>query len=185
MFNVRLLVIGFMLGVAMFANAQFAWGVKGGILLSNFYGLEMSDSRNIRYGFNLGVVADYNFQSDMSILTGLNFRNATITGGSVDYDDLYVQVPLYYSYKIYFNSTSRVVFRGGPYVAFGVLSKRDDEGIKNMTFGNSGPFDAGIGIGSGVEANKLLFDIGVDLGLTDLNYPSHSTTAYITIGFLF
>lgn len=101
------------------------------------------------------------------------------------YDEFYLQLPLYYSYKIYLNSDSRLVFRAGPYFAFGFLTKRDDEGIKNLKFGNNGPFDAGIGIGSGIELYNLLFEIGADFGLTDLNYPSRSTTGYFSIGYLF
>lgn len=185
MFKIRLWFIAFMMGVSALANAQFAFGMKGGALISNFYGMEMSDTHNTRYGFNVGMVADYNFQSDRSILTGFNLRNATVSTANMKYDEFYLQLPLYYSYKIYLDTYSRLVFRGGPFFAFGFITKRDDEGITKLKLGNNGAFDAGIGISSGVELNKLLIDIGADFGLTDMIYPRRSTTGYLTIGFLF
>ncbi|MDD3512104.1 MAG: outer membrane beta-barrel protein, partial [Fermentimonas sp.] len=70
--KIRLFLVLAMFAVATAVSAQVSLGVKGGVNMSNFYGEEL-DNENVKIGFNVGLLADYEFSYNSAIQTGLFF----------------------------------------------------------------------------------------------------------------
>ncbi len=60
-----------MLAIATAVSAQVSLGVKGGVNMSNFWGGEELNSKNAKFGFNIGLAAEYEFAPAMAIQSGL------------------------------------------------------------------------------------------------------------------
>ncbi len=132
---------------------------------------------------------------------------------------MYLQLPVHFAYKIDVNPGTRVVLHAGPYVAYGVGGKRSgkanlkvsgnvpadqkallDEAIKQANASTTGvntfdkktglkPFDAGVGLGIGVEFGSILVDLGWDMGLLNISNTKDGSlknqNAYFSVGYKF
>ena len=184
--KLRLTFLAVVLMVATVASAQISWGVQGGLNVSNIrdiHGLE-----EVKFGFNIGVLTDFGFASNMSIRSGLYFTtkgaNEMVDGGSGHLLLPYMQIPVHFAYKIDLRSGTRFVLHAGPYAAFGFGSNR---------FGNEDsqfqPFDFGVGLGAGFEFGRILTGIGWDMGLIDISHSENrnvkNRNAFLTVGYRF
>ena len=114
-------------------------GIKGGVNMSNLYGKETKDTK-MKLGFNVGMAADYEFESNVAIQSGLYFitKGAKLSSSKIDQkvgdirlsgtvdktaNAMYLQVPLHLAYKIDVTPGARVVLHAGPYAAYGVGGK--------------------------------------------------------------
>ncbi len=173
--------------VAFTASAQLS--VRGGLGLSNMIG-EDAEDLDPKLGFVVGVGYDYDFAQGVAFQTGLY----ALTKGYKWEDDvtsnaIYLQVPLHVAAKIDFTPGTRIVIHGGPFLAYGIAGKSKALGVSVDTFGEDGAkrFDAGFGLGVGTEVGRLLFDLGVDMGLLSPYEDGKvkNMSAYLTVGFRF
>ncbi len=205
--KMRLTFVVAMLAVAVSVSAQLSLGVKGGMTMSNLNGDELTD-KNMKIGFNVGLLADYEINQSSAIQTGLYFltKGSRYHGsfgsisGEVTVNPMYLQIPLHYAYKIAVTPGTRVVLHAGPYAAYGVGGKSKgkvsiaDQSIESKgvdVFGDNGfkPFDAGLGLGVGAEFGSFLVDLGWDMGLVNIANVDNATiknqSAYLSVGFKF
>lgn len=113
--------------------------IKGGVNMSNLYGKEVKDTK-MKLGFNVGIAADYEFESNVAIQSGLYFitKGAKLSSTKIDQkvgdiklsgtvdktaNAMYLQIPLHLAYKIDVTPGARVVLHAGPYAAYGVGGK--------------------------------------------------------------
>lgn len=194
-----------MLAVVTVASAQMNLGIKGGLNMSNYVvGDEITD-KNMKLGFHVGLAADYDFAPNMAIQSGLLF---TTKGSTLKLTDnieftenlMYLQLPVHLAYKLDVSPGTRIVFHGGPYLAYGIGGKRtakagdlSGEWNVNKVFGDAAgqykPFDAGLGLGVGAEFGPMLFDIGWDMGLVNMSNRNSGNVknqnAYLSVGYKF
>ena len=196
--NLKLTLIVAMLTVVSVVSAQVDLGVKGGINMSNFGGL---DNNKSKIGFNIGVSLDYDFAPNMGIQSGLfaTTKGYKYKGNSLEYSDnlVYLQLPVHFAYKIDVTPGTRVFLHAGPYAAYGVGGSRslkvgEFEGSSKKVFGDGAgqykAFDAGLGIGAGVELGRLFFDLGWDFGLVNIAQQGgdvKNQNAYLSVGYKF
>ena len=155
-----------------------------------------------KFGFNIGAFADFDFAHNMAIQSGLFFttkgsrENVRVSDGMerIVTNFLYLQVPVHFAYKIDVSPGMRVVFHGGPYVAYAVGGSVRVNGERDRNaFGcrviQYQPFDWGLGIGVGGEFERILVGIGWDFGLFDIsnqsNVRSRNQSAFLTVGYRF
>lgn len=199
--KLRLTLVVAMLAVVTVASAQMNLGIKGGLNMSNLYGDELND-KNMKLGFHVGLAADYDFAANMAIQSGLFFstKGYKVKRDALEYTEnlMYLQVPVHLAYKVDVTPGTRIVFHGGPYLAYGVGGKRDFkvgslEGSSDKIFGDGTlqykPFDAGLGIGVGAELGQFLLDLGWDFGLVNISNASNGNVknqnAYLSVGYKF
>ena len=194
-----------MLAIVTVASAQMSLGVKGGVNMSNFYGDELTD-KNMKIGFNVGLLADYEIAYNSAIQSGLffithGFKSETTTWNAEYTENLmYLRIPIHYAYKIDVTPGTKVVLHAGPYVAYGVGGSRkasvgnisgewDVDKIFGDEVGQYKPFDAGLGLGVGAEFGPLLLDLGWDMGLVSIsnsdNVNIKNQNAYLSVGYKF
>jgi hypothetical protein len=123
--------------------SQFKLGVKAGMNVSTFGGVEMKDSEDqkiyedgleSKIGYHVGLAADYGFTEKLSLQTGLMWTNkGTKFELSEEEDDFkaelkstislnYLEIPINLAYKM-----GNFQIHAGPYVAFGVAGKSETE----------------------------------------------------------
>lgn len=211
----KIVLVLAMVALAGAMSAQeLSLSIKGGANMSNLTGKGMKDTK-MKLGFNVGILADYEFAPNTAIQSGLyfmtkgaksptvelsqKFGEATISskaGGTIN--TMYLQVPVHFAYKVDVAPDTRIVFHGGPYVAYGIGGKTKasvdvktsgtvsdaqkaliDQYVKQLnatsketdTFGKNAlkPFDAGLGLGIGAEFGSFLVDLGWDMGLINIS----------------
>ena len=110
-----------------------------------------------------------------SFQTGLNFISKGVKGDGVTdawdvvdvtINQLYLELPLMVGARIHTASNFDLLFKGGPYLAYGVGGKIKIDGVseKADTFGDDGlkRFDAGLGLGVAFEFGNIV--VGVETG---------------------
>ncbi|MDR1717367.1 MAG: PorT family protein [Prevotella sp.] len=215
-----LVVVAFLLAVSI--NAQdkpLTFGVKAGMNLSNFGG-DGADGMDAKIGFNVGLTVDYALTQDLYLLTGLEFTmkggkdegsfsmthptygQISFTGKEND-NPMYLQIPIHLGYKLAVTDATNIIFRAGPYIAYGVGGKSKIEGKATVDdiivdldtdvdfFGKDKAkrFDVGLGLGVGAEFGKIGVSLGYDFGLANIA-PSNAgkvrnINAYLTVGYKF
>lgn len=215
------LVITFVALAAVVSAQSASLSIKGGLNMSNYYGDDMHD-KSLKPGFHIGVGAELEFMENIAVQTGLFFsskgakyqyRSPNQIINDVDFNITanYIQLPIHLAYKIDVTPGTKIVFHAGPYIAYGVGGKRKidsqfTEDLKPIfgdmevnTFDSDWglkPFDLGIGIGVGAEFDKLIVDLGWDMGLKDISrgltigQTSYSQNirnqnAYLSVGYKF
>ena len=179
-------------GIISLANAQSAsLSIKGGLNMSNFYGNKLTD-KNMQPGFHIGVGADLEFVTNISLQTALLFTTKGAkyhfdypVVGDVEYNitSNYIQLPIHIAYKMDINKGTKLVFHAGPYVAYGIGGKRKIESKYSADldsfFGKQEvntfdkkfgyrPFDVGGGVGVGVELGLITVDLGWDMSFYNI-----------------
>ncbi len=187
------LVIALLAIVSLVSAQSASLNIKGGLNMSNYYGDNLTD-KNLKPSFHVGVGADLEFITNVSIQTGLYYssKGAKYTynspfkaAGDIEYDVTanYIQLPIHLAYKLNITPGSKVFFHAGPYFAYGVGGKRNikskyTDDLKPIfgeqelnTFDSSfglKPFDIGVGLGVGIEFDVILIDLGWDMGLKNI-----------------
>jgi hypothetical protein len=201
--KIKMTLLAVALMVATVANAQFSWGVQGGVNLSNLsFDQDIPLSVNPKIGFNIGLMADYDFAHNMAIQSGLFFTTKgakserEILGNELKttINLMYLQIPVHFAYKVDVTPGARIVFHGGPYAAYGVGGSHKVNGKKvddSKIFGDDGyrPFDFGLGIGVGAEFGQIFVGLGWDMGLANISRGDVGTlrnqNAFLTVGYKF
>lgn len=201
----RLMALMAMLVMVAGASAQVNLGIKGGVNMSNYYGDELNE-KNVKIGFHVGLAAEYEFVPGSALQTGLFFTTKGLKTEDTDWNAkysenlMYLQLPVHYAYKMDVTPGTRLVFHGGPYIAYGVGGSRkasvgniNAEWDVDNIFGDGlvqyKPFDAGLGLGVGAEFGPILFDLGWDMGLVNISRTSNgdikNQNAYLSVGYKF
>lgn len=197
------LLVGLAASISMSAQLPVSFGVKAGMNLSEMQKLE----DNIKVGSNVGVTAELALPSNFYLMSGLEFTTKGAKGksitvvpvgmsqsvtGKATYNAMYLQLPIHAGYKLDLTPGTKLVFRVGPYLAYGVGGKIkwniDQVGDKDFFNDDSNRFDFGIGGSVGIEfLEKINVSLGADQGLTkvvkDTNIKNRA--AYISVGYKF
>lgn len=196
------IAVAILLGVNV--NAQdkpLEFGVKAGVNLSTFSG--DNEGAKAKVGFNAGVTVDYAITPEVYLLSGLEYslKGAKVDGVDVKLNMSYLQLPIHIGYKLAIAENTKVVFRGGPYVAYAIDGKWKVGGISIDAFGDEiktadvdgtsklKRFDFGLGIGAGLEFGKFGVGLGWDFGLVKVNDSDGGSlknmNGYLSVGYRF
>lgn len=203
-----LLASAVLLGANAYAQDKlFTFGVEAGMNLSNMSGDLKGDAK---VGFNLGVTLDYALTPDLYLMSGLKFstQGAKEDGAKISFS--YLRLPVHVGYKLTAGMNTKVVLHAGPYIAYAVDGDYSMGGVSVDSFNKDiesvfgfkhNRFDMGLGLGIGLEFNKICVGLGYDFGLLDLvNVTNRSLleetfgvsklsgknmNAYLTVGYKF
>ncbi|MBK5721413.1 PorT family protein [Dysgonomonas sp. Marseille-P4677] len=193
------LLIGLICSVSMFSQLPVSFGVKAGINLSEIQKID----DNVKVGFNIGLTAELALPSNFYLMSGLEFTtkgtkgkntiiDATGPMSKATYNAIYIQLPIHAGYKLDLVPGTKLVFRAGPYLAYGVGGKIKwditNYGESDFFNDHSNRFDFGIGGAVGVEfSNKISVNLGADQGLTNISKDTSTKNrcAHISVGYKF
>lgn len=197
-----LVIVGMIISINASAQLPLSFGVKAGMNLTEIQKLE----DKVKVGFNVGVTAELQLPSSFYLMSGLELttkgakgKDLTITDesgttyGDVKLNAMYLQLPIHAGYKLDLVPTTKLVFRVGPYFAYGIGGKIKGEAagkeMKTDFFNDdSNRFDFGFGGAVGLEfINKITVYLGADQGLTKIYKDSKlkNRAAHISVGYKF
>ena len=168
--RVYLLILALVAWMAVPAQAQFKWGIKGGANISSihFTNLPENFSTENLTGFHIGPTIEL-----MAPLVGLGFDASILysqTGmeiGTQTVKSDYLNIPVNLKWKIGIPAV-KVFAAAGPYVGFRLGGDKFWDVLSDQIESKS--FSAGLNIGAGVELiQHLQISATYQLGLTD-NY---------------
>jgi hypothetical protein len=186
-------------------GGDLKFGVEAG---ANFSNLMYSNDvqGDVKIGFQAGITAHYYFSENFFLKSGLSFQtkgcksSVEVLGVETESSStpMYLQLPVHFGYNVPLGGMS-VNLHLGPYFAYGIGGKNSvtttAAGVSNTTdydfFGDNAakPFDAGIGLGAGIDFGSFGVNIGGDYGLTSLSRSDAVTvnnlTMYLTLSYKF
>ncbi|NDW10314.1 porin family protein [Dysgonomonas sp. 520] len=191
-----MVAMALLLSTSAYALLPFGFGIHAGMNTSNVGG-DVDDTK-AKVGYQVGATVDFTvpiigiFAESGVSLTTKGFKQE-VGDKTYSTNAMYLQVPLYFGYKISALNLLAVKFKAGPYWAYGIGGKyKDVNGKKHDTFGDDGfkKNDFGLTAAVGGEVlGKLNVNIGYDFGLTNISqvddYKVRNRNAYITVGYKF
>lgn len=191
------------------AKAQFEWGVRAGLNISE---LTLKQYSYVKVGPNAGVMGKYTFKNNLRLNTGLlfsikgangldNILNGKSENSQLNFRMSYLELPLTLSYKLKINEQISIVPEAGFFIAYGIDGFAEEHEFRGNTgsmHSSWNPFkgsdwkegvemeafkrwDSGLRFGLSVEVYK--FDLGIhyDLGLSHIqNQLLHNTNGLST-----
>lgn len=195
---------------SLFAQSPIKFGIDAGVNLSNSSLDDSGVDKKAKVGFQIGVVAEYEFAPDFFLQSGLSFttkgskyeEKVSSHDESVTFNQMYLQLPIYAAYKLEVTPDMKIVFNAGPYMAYGIGGKTKWKNptiggdavytgtLKEDTFGDDGlkRFDFGLGGGVGAEFSQIFVGLKYELGLADISRGQASyrnRSASLTVGYRF
>ena len=194
--------------VAMTANAQVTWNLKGGVGMASC--ISSGDAGNSKLKF----VAKFGGGLETPIIQSLSFMPSlevawkggkyNIYDGDATLNLIYLQIPAVFAYRVNVNDRLNMTMKAGPYAAFAVSGnmKQDytygglayhydvnifDEG-ENGVAKAAKRFDVGIDVGLDFELHRFVLGLEYELGFISFapNDASLKNQAfYATIGYKF
>jgi len=176
---------GFTQETTVTANST-TFGLRGGVNFQTINGKDASDNdldNGITTGIHLGVNAEIPVGTGSYFQPGIlySMKGAEAKNTDIKTKLSYIEIPLNFVYKPVLG-TGNMLLGFGPYVAFGIDGKIDNNGVDtDIDFvsdyepNNPNPyqlkrFDAGGNLLAGYEfANKLSFQLNAQLGLVNIN----------------
>lgn len=176
--------------------------LKGGLNLSSSIvdddGLYGSEGLKLNPGLHLGGLIDIPIAKRISVETGLIFsmkgnkfrkeiQNFGLTKSKMDLLYLHVPINARTSFQV---GGIKIFATAGPYLAYGLVGRNKYSVTSNgstnsdkskVVWADKGVvkrFDAGIGVGTGIEVNSFIIGVNYDLGLVNRNTI---TTGSVTV----
>lgn len=186
---------------AVVGFSQIAVNVKTGLNLSSFLGDEYEDV-GFKPGWRVGVGMEYQFTDLLALQPTLFFSQKGAKedlgdNASVKFNEWYMELPI--NLQLRFNLTDNInlLAATGPYLGVGIGGKTSGEAstrasakVETDTFGDDAfrRFDAGWGLGIGVEINRFQVGIDTQFGfckLMDADGAPHNVNIGIMVGYTF
>lgn len=152
------------------ASAQLRWDVKSGMSLSN---MSHAD-RDAKFGYTVGLGADYAFNEMFSLQTGVNFTSKGMREVDVEDDrgyyekstfkvfSHYAELPILAAVKFGVVDNFKVVLNAGPYFAMGIGGKEE---YSNTAFTNDDYSKELFSDSRNGKAMMNRFDVGLQYGI--------------------
>jgi len=182
----KILVLAIIAMVSTTTFAQISWNVKGGINLSSFGGEDISGSE-LKFNYQIGVGMDYALSKRLSVQPSLLF----ITKGAkynqvlekMTLNPEYIELPIMVAYKYRLSDNMKLAISAGPYIAYGIGGKFNDEistsgtttSVEKNIFGGrdnldnramtENRIDYGLGAGAAIETNRFIVGLNASSGL--------------------
>lgn len=176
------------------AQSELRWNVNAGVGMANWYGGDVDTDAKFAYKVGVGLEVPFANTDVWSFQTGLNFISKGAKGAGItdDWDivditvnQLYLELPLMVGARLHTASNFDMLFKAGPYLAYGVGGKTEDYD----TFGDDGlkRFDAGLGVGVAFEFDKIVVGVETGVGLAKLvgGVGAYNLSALLAVGYKF
>lgn len=191
------------------AKAQFEWGVRAGLNISE---LTLQQYSYVKVGPTAGIIGKYTFKNNLRLNTGLmfttkgangldNILNGRSENSQLNFRLSYLELPLTLSYKLKLKEHVHIVPEAGFFIAYGIggyAEEHEFRGTEGSMHSDWNPFkgsdwkepvemeafkrwDSGLRFGLSVEVYKFDMGIHYDLGLSNIqDQLLHSTNGLST-----
>ena len=193
----RIILLVCLIAGTLGAYSQVTWNLKAGAGLSALEGTNYEGDNSIRIVGKIGVGMEVPLNRNLSFMPSLEFA---MKGGKWSFENVnhnetfsayYVQIPILVGYRFFLGKSWNMVFKAGPYVAYGLFGNVN---VDNPYYSESGDLfgdvgfsrlDLGAEIGMDFECRKFVIGFDIEKGLRghEVIHVIKHNAAYINIGF--
>lgn len=173
----KLLALFAVIALTLSAASAQDFCLRAGMNLANHIG-DNDTYRQVKVGLNAGVTVDFELLDDFYFRPGALFTmkgGRTNKGDDVYKNQNYLEVPLFFAYKVDVNRSFAIDFQTGPYLAVGLFGKTKNKTRKTdwKSFKHDGNnavhrFDFGWNVAAGVDVDQFYFGFGYEFGFLKL-----------------
>ncbi len=169
----KFLVAAVMAVMAFTASAQVEegtrFGVTAGVGLSKVTGNDIETK--MAFGYNAGVVLEYNFSEKLYIGSGLNLQNKGWKEDGIDgaIHTLYATLPIHIGTRFAIGDSSYLFMQAGPQIGYGITgSEIEIYGEGTLDYSDYGErFEVAAGAKVGVEFGPIQIHLSGNYGITE------------------
>ncbi len=176
---------------AMTATAQVEKGFRMGVRVNAGLSNVAGEGDKVGFGYGLGWIAEYNFNSNLYLQSGLGLEDIAHKEDLIDgtLNGYFLQLPIHVGYRFGLGDSYSLFVQAGPTLAYGLFGS-DIEwygGGKTNYFDVLKRFDLGIGGRVGMEFSKFQVSIGANYGVLDATDGGgyHNLSANIGVAYMF
>lgn len=174
------------------ASAQITWNAKGGLGLAKCIGDVETKGKFVA---KAGVGIEKAFSPNWSLMPSLELAwkgyDYSEEGYSETADMFYLQIPVLAAYRMNLNDSWNLVFKAGPYIAYGLFgdlsASGDGESETVDIFDVAERLDIGLDFGVDFEHHRYVIGAEYEFGLTSITQEGDIKTSafYVTVGYKF
>lgn len=177
--------------MAITASAQVERGFRMGIRVNGGLSNVVADGDKMTVGYGLGWVAEYNFNSNLFLQSGIGIENIAHKEEAIEgtLNAYYGQLPVHIGYRFGLGETSSFFIQAGPTLGVGIFGSKIewDRGGETNYFDLAQRFDLGVGGRIGVEFSKFQISVGANYGVLEAfdGVGGHNLSANLGLGYMF
>lgn len=173
----------FTLSIIITASAfeqEVSCGVRVDLNTSTFVGSD-ADGSNAKVGYASGLFVDYPMNNSISFVPELKYSNigakGDVKGHTTTFNMNYITLPL--MFRFHFNPI--VSLEVGPQLAYLATAKADIQNVSVDLTEQFQRFEAGIGVGSVFESNRVFLNGRYNYGLTQIIENQNGYNSVLTL----
>lgn len=173
------------------ASAQVEQGFRNGVQINGGLSNVTGEGDKATFGWGLGWVAEYNFDTKLYLQSGLGIQNIAHKEDAIDgtLNAYFLQLPVHVGYRFNLGDSSALFVQVGPTLGVGIFGTKIEwyGGGDSNYFDLAKRFDLGVGGRVGVEFSKIQISVGANYGVLDAfdNRGYHNLSATIGVAYMF
>lgn len=177
--------------MAITASAQVEQGFRMGIRVNGGLSNVVGDGDKMTFGYGFGWVAEYNFNSNLFLQSGVGLENIAHKEEAIDgtLNAFFAQLPIHIGYRFGLGDATSLFVQAGPTLGIGLFGS-DIEwygGGSANYFDYAKRFDLGVGGRVGVEFSKFQISAGANYGVLEAfdGVGGHNLSINLGLGYMF
>lgn len=187
----KILLMAIMTIMAMTATAQVEQGFRMGIRVNGGLSNVVADGDKMSFGYGLGWIAEYNFNSNLFLQSGIGLENIAHKEDAIDgtLNAFYGQLPIHIGYRFNIGDASSFFVQAGPTLGVGLWGSKIEwyGGGSTNYFDVAKRFDLGVGGRVGVEFSKFQISAGANYGVLEAfdGVGGHNLSINLGLAYMF
>lgn len=183
-----LAVLGIM---SITASAEVEQGFRNGVRVNAGISNVVYEGDKTSFGYGLGWVAEYNFNSNLFLQSGVGLENIAHKEDGIDgnLNAFYAQLPIHVGYRFGLGETTSMFVQAGPTLGVGLFGSKIEwhGGGSSDYFDSAKRFDLGVGCRVGVEFSKFQISVGTNYGVLEAfdGVGGHNLSVNLGVGYMF
>ena len=173
-------------------SAQVEQGFRMGLRVNGGLSNVTGEGDKMTFGYGLGWVAEYNFNSNLFLQSGIGLENIAHKQERIDgtINAYYAQLPIHIGYRFGLGDMSSLFVQAGPTVGYGLFGSKVEwygggyVGESNY-FDEAERFDLGVGGRVGLEFSNFQISAGVNYGVLEVNDGYHNLSINLGFAYMF
>ncbi len=167
------------------ASAKVEQGFRTGFRVNGGLSNVVSDGAKMTFGYGLGLVAEYNFNSSLFLQSGIGIENIAHKEDLIDgtFNTLYAQLPIHIGYRFDSGDATSLFLQIGPTLGVGLYGSDNDFDYFDLVK----KFDLGVGGRVGVEFSNFQISVGANYGVLEVidGLGGHNLSINLGLAYMF
>lgn len=176
--------------IALTVSSQVNEGFRMGIRINGGLSNVVADGTEMRFGYGVGWIAEYNFSPNLFLQSGIGLENVAHKQEAIDgtLNAYYAQLPIHIGYRFGMSESSCLFIQAGPTIGIGLFGSKVEwrRGGETNYFDSAKRFDLSAGGRIGVEFSQFQISAGANYGvLKTFDGGGHNLSINLGLAYMF